>query len=138
VSVLIRDTWVHTKKLVRSPDDVRVLTDDLAAEWSGYTIRVRAGYSTDGASIPRLAWRLIGHPWGQYLPAAIVHDILYETEIWDREMADQCFRDLMQWLEVPAWRRALMYRAVRTFGGPTWAKHTEASRTIAREFLEIK
>lgn len=137
MSVAIRDTWVHTKKLVRSPDDLRVLTDDLVAEWDGYVIRVKRGYSTDGASIPRLAWRLIGHPWAQYLPAAIVHDVLYEAEVWDRKMADDCFRDLMAWLEVPAIKRATMYRAVRLFGGPTWDKHTMDSIAIAREFLEI-
>jgi hypothetical protein len=134
---MIRDTWVHTKKLVRSPDDLRVLTDDIVAEWGGYVIRVKRGYSTDGASIPRLAWRVIGHPWAQYLPAAIVHDILYETEVWKRDMADECFLDLMRWLEVPVLKRSAMYRAVRMFGGATWRRHTSESIANAKQYLEI-
>lgn len=132
------DEYVHTKKLIYSPDDLRELTDDLTAHWSGYKIRVKAGYRTDGASIPRLAWRLVGHPWAQYLPAAIVHDILYETEVWEREMADECFHDLMQCLGVGYLRRKAMWGAVRCCGGPTWRKHTEASKADARRFLVIE
>lgn len=131
------DEYVHTKKPVRAPDDMRELTVDLTALWRDLQIRVKAGYRTDGASIPRWAWRVIGHPWAQYLPAAIVHDILYETEFLPRELADQCFRDLMVWLEVPAWRRGAMYRAVRLVGGFTWRKHTARSREYALTFLEV-
>lgn len=38
---------------------------------------VEEGYITDGASIPRLFWSSIGHPFqSQYLRAAIIHDKL--------------------------------------------------------------
>lgn len=131
------DKFVHTKKLIMSPDDLRILTDNLTAEWEGWTIRVKAGYRTDGASIPRMAWRVVGHPWAQYLPAAIVHDILYGTEVWDRKEADRCFLGLMQCIGVGWLKSHVIYSAVRMFGGLTWSRHTDASRNYARKYLEV-
>lgn len=133
------DTFIHLQKRVRPEGglDTMTLADDLTAYWNGQRIRVGAGYSTDGASIPRIAWRLVGNPWEEYLAAAIVHDVLYETEHFERELADRCFVDLMEWLGVAAWRRGLMYRAVRIGGGPTWNKHTAQSIDIARHYLEV-
>lgn len=42
-----------------------------------HRIYVPAGYLTDGASVPRLAWGAIP-PWGAYGQAAVAHDILCE------------------------------------------------------------
>lgn len=133
------DKYVHTKKFVRykSGKDKMILTDSLTAYWEGKRIAVLPGYVTDGASIPRVAWRVVGNPWEEYLPAAIIHDILYETEIFDRRDADRCFIDLMEWLEIGWARRSIMYRAVRMGGGFTWRKHTEDSKAYAKRFLAL-
>ena len=32
------------------------------------------GMPTDGISIPRLCWRIAGHPFGRYFRAALIHD----------------------------------------------------------------
>lgn len=40
------------------------------------TVLVPIGFSTDGASVPRLLWAIFP-PMGPYLRAAIVHDYLY-------------------------------------------------------------
>jgi hypothetical protein len=133
------DEFLHTKKPVRykSGKDHRVVVNPVTAYWRGRRIRVLPGYRYDGASIPRMFWRLIGNPWEEYEAAALIHDILYDSEIWEREDADQCFRDLMEWLGVAKWRLSLMYRAVRLGGGPTWDKHTPESVYSARQFLEV-
>lgn len=82
-------------------------------------IEVPQGFETDFASVPRFFWRVVP-PWGRYSPAAVVHDYLYSTGKVSREEADRAFLTLMQRLGVPAWKRSIMYWAVRWFGGPAW------------------
>ena len=48
-------------------------------------VRVRPGFRTDGASIPRLLWRVFGSPYDpDIFAAAIAHDALYRGEILPR------------------------------------------------------
>lgn len=132
------DTWLHTKRAVHGDDDTVVLTDDLSATWRGHRIRVRRGYRTDGASIKtRTARFVVGHPWAEYLPAAVIHDILYETECLSRQQADRCFLDLMASLGVSWWKRRTMHAAVRLGGWWPYRKHTDESRAAASQYLEI-
>ena len=123
-----------------SPGRTRVLTADFVWEtpWS-VDIIVKAGYVTDGASIPRLFWRLIGGPLaGRYLPAALVHDVLYDSEIVPRAIADRVFRAAMKELGVSSWRRNLMYAAVRLGGWRAWQRHTPDSTLWARQHVDIR
>jgi hypothetical protein len=80
-----------------------------------YTIIVPAGFVTDFASVPRLpfAYLLAG---GVAHKAAVVHDFLYETATGTKEEADKIFLEAMTVLGIPAWRRNLMYAAVRIGG----------------------
>lgn len=86
-------------------------------------IYVPQGFLTDGASVPNIFWVLIP-PWGRYGAAAVVHDFLCEyLTVWvrgvptkvDREYADKIFLEAMTVLEVPEWKRTVMYYAVRTY-----------------------
>ncbi|EPB4370891.1 DUF1353 domain-containing protein [Citrobacter freundii] len=86
--------------LTESPDDV---------------IHVPAGYVTDLASVPRLLWSVFP-PHGRYAKAAIIHDWLYDNALRTKKEADKIFLDAMKVLKVPAWRRLMMYCAVRLFG----------------------
>ena len=138
VSAEFLDNWVHTKRPVAMWDDTVWLTDDLTALWNGWRIRVLRGYRTDGASIKTRVGRfVVGHPWGEYLPAAIVHDILYETEALPRADCDRCFLDLMAALGVPWWKRRTMHAAVRVGGWVPWRRHTAQSRGYAADYLEL-
>jgi len=83
------------------------------------TITVPAGFETDFASVPRAFWRIVP-PWGEYSPAAVVHDYLYATALLPRAGADWVFLELMTELGVPWWKRQAMYRAVRLGGGFAW------------------
>lgn len=88
-------------------------------------ITVPAGYDTDFASVPRLFWRILP-PHGPYVPAAVVHDWLCDlrgsTGI-DSAATHAVFREAMEVLRVPAWKRHTMYQAVRWFG-PRFKAHS--------------
>ena len=132
------DEFIHTKKPIHyHGKDTVALTDDLTAVWGVWEIRVKAGFETDGASIPRAAWRVVGHPFEEYMAAAVIHDVLYDSEHWPRDMIDECFKDLMSACGVGKIRKGIIYRAVRMFGGPTWWKHTDESKADARKHLSI-
>jgi hypothetical protein len=90
---------------------------------SGEIITVPAGFITDLASIPRLAWWLLP-PDDSYSQAAVLHDWLchrrgnVERQYTSRQVAE-IFEEAMGVLRVTPWKRALMFRAVLWFG-PRW------------------
>jgi hypothetical protein len=82
-------------------------------------IEVPAGFKTDLASVPR--WPLIYWLTGDTsTEAACVHDYLYSTHKVSRAMADAVLREASAVTGVPAWRRFLMWSAVRVFGASHW------------------
>lgn len=92
-----------------------VYRSDLAGEM----FVVPMGFRTDLASVPRLplAYWLAG---GTANEPAVVHDFLYRTRPVSRRMADAVFREASAVCRVPAWRRWLMWAAVRAFGWRYW------------------
>ena len=62
-------------------EDEAVLMEDWHIEWVGPLwegVTVPAGTTTDGASIPRMLWRVCGHPLeAPRVYAALLHDWLY-------------------------------------------------------------
>lgn len=87
----------------------------------GATIRIGAGFITDFASIPKFA-RLIIPKLGRYTKAAVIHDALYQDDVFGRSKADRCFLDAMQELGVVKWKRIAMYLSVRMFGWLAWKR----------------
>lgn len=87
---------------------------------------IPAGFTSDGASVPRWLWRLYP-PFGKYLKAAVVHDWFCvlghagESPISSVDAA-KVFREAMKACGVNKWRRNKMYWAVRTFGPKFSAK----------------
>jgi len=110
------------------------LEKDFTVTLGGGAVTARAGAKTDGASIPRFFWRLVGPPLaGKYRKAAIIHDAGYAGKlIWrvgmgaglsvpyTRKDVDRLFLRLMKALKVTWWRRTMMYLAVRSFGKNHW------------------
>ena len=85
---------------------------------------IKKGFIYDGASIPRMFWRLIG---GKFQPkfqrGATIHDKLYNKNIFDRKKCDQIFRKI---LIEDGCSKALantMYSALRVGGGIAYRKH---------------
>ncbi len=83
-------------------------------------IRVPPGFITDFASVPRIpiAFLLTGDTAH---PAAVVHDWLYTTHEVSRATADAVLQEAAACVGVPAWRRWLMWAAVRVGGADGWA-----------------
>lgn len=84
-------------------------------------IVVPAGFTTDGASVPRFLWKYIP-PWGIYGNAAIVHDWLctHKAIIVDNEYVsvnnkriDSIFYEAMKVSDVPWFLRQIIYLGVR-------------------------
>lgn len=84
---------------------------------------VPENFRSDGASMPRLFWRLIGHPFQmQYLREAILHDWLYRTQPCSRALADRIFYNLLAG-KVKEWRRKLIYLGLRLGGWIAWRQN---------------
>lgn len=93
---------------------------------SGEPILIPAGFTTDFASIPRIAQIIIPKDVGRR--AAVVHDFLYSTRgayfRYNREQCDEIFLEAMGILSVPWLTRHIMFLAVRLFGWLPWRNAT--------------
>ncbi|QTH15316.1 DUF1353 domain-containing protein [Pseudomonas corrugata] len=79
---------------------------------------------SDGASIPKIAWSVVGGPYdGQYRKAAIIHDVacVERTRSWKE--THLAFYTAMRAAGVDATTAKIMYAAVYHFG-PRWAEPT--------------
>ena len=86
---------------------------DVVCEW----ITVPKGFVFDFASIPKLAWSIVGAPaTGLHRFAAVVHDYIYSTQKYSREICDKIFLEAMTVSGVVYWKRKTMYYAVRIGG----------------------
>lgn len=98
---------------------------------NAFKVEVPAGFETDFASVPRLplAYLVAGNTSHK---AAVIHDYLYKTQA-PRADADAVFRAAMRAEGVSAWRRGLMWAAVRAFGWAPYNGHKAAIEAIANE-----
>ena len=87
---------------------------------TNFIIVVPAGFVTDFASVPRVFWSILP-PAGTYQLAAVVHDFLYWDQGCTREQADALLRAAMIESRVEAYKRDIIYEAVRRGGGTAWA-----------------
>jgi len=82
-----------------------------------------AGSSWDGASIPRWAWPIMGHPLAADVrEASYWHDRLCEGSETpeDRMVADAVFLMMLRRSGVSRWRRWAMWAAVRFYAVVIW------------------
>jgi hypothetical protein len=73
------------------------------------------GFWTDGASVPRILWRVYP-PFGKYFRAAVIHDYLYYSGVFVRSKCDHIFREAILACgcsRVTAWT---LYTGVRVGG----------------------
>ena len=101
-------------------------------------LTVDEGFSTDGASIPRLLWRALGHPYQMpLLPCALAHDALYAVRLNSRSDCDAVFLDLMRRARMGLFKRLAVWLAVRAFGGWAWRHRTAQSIATAKTLCRL-
>lgn len=86
------------------------------------------GQDSDGASIPRLFWRLLGHPfYGPFRRAAILHDAYYRNQYFEipRSAIDRMLYDALLLDGCPQWKAVIIYATVRACGWRAWQKNAE-------------
>ena len=80
-------------------------------EYMGYT--VPSGYITDGATIPRIFWSVVGSPFtGRYVKPAVLHDWLCTSKVVDFKTANKVFYKSMRKAGVNRFKARIMYLAV--------------------------
>jgi hypothetical protein len=103
-----------------------ILMEDFYYQDEEYELNliIKKGFIYDGASIPRLFWRLVG---GKFMPkfqrGAVLHDELYNKNLLPRKICDKIFRKI---LIEDGCSKALantMYSALRVGGGRAYRKH---------------
>ncbi len=84
-----------------------------------YNFQIPKGYCYDGATIPKLFWRVIGsNTDNQFLIAALIHDVLCENHSYvdnDRRFSTEVFNALLEASDVNAFKRFLMKTSVNLF-----------------------
>jgi len=109
-------------------------------ENSGEVITVPKHTITDFASIPWILYTFIGPPWGEYGPASLVHDILYQRngyepstgKVYSRRRCDELLKEASMVLGTPEAKANIMLQAVHTFGMFAWAKHRRGYHRVSR------
>jgi len=84
-----------------------------------YLFEIPKGYCYDGASVPKVFWRVIGsNTDNKFLLAALVHDVLCEHHNYvdnDRKFSSEVFNVLLECAEVYPLKRYLMKNSVDFF-----------------------
>lgn len=97
-----------------------------------YRLDLKPGYTTDGASIPRLLWPICGCPHDAPRNiAALVHDWLYAAQVTDRRTADRIYLETLVSVGFPYHRALAEYYALRCFGWIAWHRVTAQDRSFA-------
>jgi hypothetical protein len=113
---------------------MKILNEYSFVDSAGGRWVVPAGYVSDGASIPKLAWSIVGDPWGaDYRNAAVIHDAACENKNRPWESVHLTFYYAMLAAGVSKYKAKVMYAAVYHFG-PRWGVRLE--RQLAKVTLD--
>ena len=98
--------------------DVKVTIFDYKNK-KAYSFTIPKDYCFDGASIPRMFWRIVGSPTdNEFLIAALVHDVLCEQHSCvdgDRSLSTNVFNALLEVAGVNPVSRFLMKNSVACY-----------------------
>ena len=133
-------------RLRAAGDGTRILVKDYAKTLRlvpilpfAVTISIRAGFRTDGASIPVPLRRFIGNPFDTVrLIAAVCHDAIYATHLLPRIVADFIYYlALRQCSHMPRACAFAEYLALRAGGKAAWNEKTPESITENRKLVSV-
>ena len=112
----------------------------LAWENEVLDVEILPGMLTDGASIPRFFWRVIGHPMMPiYVAPGLTHDDLYQTQWMSRDKADWWLWAALRANGVSAELANTIHRGVRLGGWRAWNYYTAHPDIVqwAREHTKL-
>ena len=106
------------KKPFVCEEELKVILYD-GIEYESYEFTIPKGYSWDGATIPRMFWRLIGSKTdNKFLVPSLIHDVLCENHEYinnDRYFSTLVFERLLYVSGVNAFNRWMMKHSVDNF-----------------------
>lgn len=109
------------------------LKEDVSFTNEHLEIIVKSGFITDGSSIPKLFWSIVGSPLeADLLLPSIIHDGLYTDETLPRDICDNLLREMLLLNGVSQLKANLIYSAVRMFG----ASHFESDDTALEDKVQ--
>jgi len=105
----------------------------------GRTLCIAPGFESDGASIPRILWRVAGPRYNPStgLAPALAHDAMYAAELTTRRDADDALYRLLRACGVCVVQAWSYWSAVRVAGWAVWARHTVESVEDARRYCAL-
>ena len=99
-------------------------------------LQVNPKFDFDGASVPQCLWSFGFSPMtGGYQRSACLHDALYASEYFDRDVCDKLFLEAMESEGVGYMKRYAMYSAVRAFGWMVWKEHKKEEVDEYKKFV---
>lgn len=115
----VRAEWLRggesERRMVLLEDFVYV--DPKGREWIA-----PKGSETDGATIPQVAWSIVGGPFdGQYREAAVIHDVYCDSKTEPWRDVHRIFYYANRAAGVSENKSKILYGAVM-IGGPKWGK----------------
>lgn len=121
-------------------DSTVILQDTLIFKNDLFTIKVYKNFITDGGSLPRLSWTLLGIT--PFSPSCVysffLHDFLYCSALLTRKQADDILYECLA--ITPACnlaQRWLIWSHVRAYGWIVWRNHTDETVAQGCEFGEV-
>jgi hypothetical protein len=102
------DRWDHGRRIWRLVESFHFKLDTDCVTLS---IRLPAGFESDGASVPRIFWWLLPHD--DTMEGAFLHDALCRDPLLAGHQADALFRLFLRARGHRWWKQVLMYAGVR-------------------------
>jgi Protein of unknown function (DUF1353) len=126
--------FVGTLNLEPLPDGIhmKVLARYSYTDSERHTLVANPGFTTDGASIPRELWTIVGSPFtGKYVGAAVIHDVGCDSHKYSWQTTHRMFYDAMMAEGVSENYAKLLYWGVR-LGGPKWQEEEVFADTLPK------
>lgn len=117
---------------------MRLLETLVYVDSNGESWAAPAGAEIDGASIPQIAWSLVGGPYeGKYRKASVIHDVACVEKKRPWEAVHEVFYWAMLAASVDPVTAKSMYAAVY-WGGPRWDTEMPRDETADASISEVE
>ena len=117
-------------RLLRNGRDMELMQMFQYADPAGVVWMAPRGSVVNGASVPRVLWRIVGSPFvGRYRNASILHDVYCVTQVMPSPQVHRMWYWAMRAGGVGRVRAFVMWLGVRLFG-PRFRRRHVAKRPV--------